>query len=243
MGARNDFAAPPMRSPLMELDSTQPGELEIQWPAEDGFGFEVPDDLRARVKRELEPGERLLWAAASRPRPTPLGSKFFLGCAAVPALFAIATLGFANGFRLLGSPPPNNEGAPVMVGIVALTAALMLSTGLCITWANRPAAARRMAQTCYAVTDRRAILWVPDVKTDAVRVISVHRGDIEGVVRAELPDGSGDLEIASAHYVGHVPWHPFGFRNVPDVRRVELIVRNNLVTNHRSKERRETESE
>src|SRR5262249_30730095 len=147
--------------------------------------------------------------------------------------------GFANGFGYLGSPPPHNEAAPVMIGIVAFTAALMLAASLSITWVSRPAEARRISQTCYAVTDRRAILWVPDAKTEAVRVISVRRGDIEGAVRAELPDGSGDLEMSTTRYVGHVPWHPFGFRYVPDVRRVELIVRNNLVTSDRSKERRD----
>jgi hypothetical protein len=81
--------------------------------------------------------------------------------------------------------------------------------------------------------------WIPDTKTDAVRVISVHRGEFEKVVRAELPDGSGDLEISLEHYVGHMRWLPFGFRNVPDVRRVEQIVRKNLITNERAEKRSE----
>jgi hypothetical protein len=225
----------------MGLDSDQPGNVDMPWPSDDGLGSEVSQDLRARVKRELEPGERLLWATMSRPRPIPLGAKFFLGCAAFPVFIIVAAAAFANGFGHLGAPPRANEAAPVMLGMIMVTFAIMLTAGLSITWFSRPADARRISQTCYAVTDRRAILWVPDAKTDAVRIISVRRGEIESVIRAERPDGSGDLEMWTRGYVGHFPWHPFGFRNVPDVRRVELIVRNNLVTHDSSKKRPDRE--
>ena len=36
--------------------------------SDDDFDDGLSDDLRARVKGELEPGERLLWAARSDPR-------------------------------------------------------------------------------------------------------------------------------------------------------------------------------
>jgi hypothetical protein len=216
--------------------------MDVPWPSDDGLGSEVSHDLRARVKRELEPGERLLWVAMSRPRPIPLGAKFFWGCAAVPLLITLAAAACANGFGHFGAPPRGNDAGPVMIGIVLTTLTIMLAAWLSITWFSRPAELRRMSQTRYAVTDRRAILWVPDAKTDAVRVISVQRGEIESVVRVELPDGSGDLEMWTSGYVGPFPWHPFGFRNVPDVRRVELIVRNNLVILDSSKKRRDRES-
>jgi hypothetical protein len=199
----------------------------------------IDDDLRARVKAELEPGERPLWASMAYPQVAPLGAKFFLGALAAPLLVVLALCAFANGLGHLGPLPRANDAAPIVLGIVAFTFALMLTVGLCIHATNRWAETRRMSKTCYAVTDRRAILWVPDPKSGAVRVISVLRGQIDGVVRAELPDGSGDLEMTCDQYLGHCSWYPFGFRHVPNVRRVEQIVRSNLMTNERAKKPRE----
>jgi hypothetical protein len=172
---------------------------------------------------------------------TPLGAKFFAGWAAVPILIAGTVAGFANGLGYFGPLPRANEAAPIMGGVALFTIAGALAVLLSGHWINRRVEMRRMSKTCYAVTDRRAILWVPDTKTEAVRVLSVFRGEIESVVRAELPDGSGNLEISVSHYVGYSPWHPFGFRHVPDVRRVEQIVRNNLVTKEGSVRGRESD--
>ncbi len=223
----------------MELGSAETDQLGSPWATNDELGSDVSDDLRERVKRELEPGERPLWASKADPPSAPLGAKFFVGLAAVPALILLALACYANGMGHLGPPARANEPAPIFMGIVASTLASALASGLFVNWTNRRVEKRRMAKTCYAVTDQRAILWIPDTKTVAVRVISVHRGEFQKVVRAELPGGSGDLEISPEHYVGHLPWHPFSFRNVPDVRRVEQIVRKNLITNLRAEKRSE----
>jgi hypothetical protein len=110
---------------------------------EDGLN----DDLRARVKNELEPGERLLWAGR-----------------------------------------------------------------------------HRLVNTCYAITDRRVIMWTPEPRGDAVGVQALGRGQIKSLVRIERPDGSGHLEF----------YGRFKFTYVPEVRRVEQIVRSNLMTSEPS---------
>jgi len=91
---------------------------------------------------------------------------------------------------------------------------------------------RRQAEVCYAVTDRRAIFWNPEPRSDGVRVMSVRRGEIQRVVRVERPDGSGHLEFSPS---AHVPYYPYpnGFQHIPEVRRVEYIVRNNLIRDER----------
>jgi hypothetical protein len=229
-----------IEDPVLMPDQTRTHERqELPAPDDSALWSGLDDDLRARVKAELEPGERPLWASMAYLKATPLGPKFFLGSMAAPALIVLAYCAIANGLGHLGPPPRANDAAPIVLGIVAFMFALMLAAGLSIRATNGWAERRRMSKTCYAVTDRRAILWIPDPKTGAVRVISVLRGQIDGVVRAELPDGSGDLEIACDQYLGHCPWYPFGFRNVPDVRRVEQIVRTNLIVDGWPKKRRE----
>src|SRR5262249_28710721 len=156
---------------------------------------------------ELEPGERPLWASAAHFRPASLGAREVGGWAGVPVLVVVAILCFANGMGHFGPLLRANDAAPIFIGIVSSMLAFALAAGAFANGTNRRVERRRMANTCYAVTDQRAILWVADPKTDAVRVISIHRGDISYVVRAELPDGSGDLEISPLRYVGHVPWH------------------------------------
>ncbi len=50
---------------------------------------DLNDDLRLRIKRELDPGERLLWAASSVVPPFHLGRGFL--CLVAVALFLIVS--------------------------------------------------------------------------------------------------------------------------------------------------------
>src|SRR5262249_847642 len=96
-------------------------------------------------------------------------------------------------------------------------------------WNNRRVQRRRQENVCYAVTDRRAVMWIPEPKSDAVRVLSVPGGQIKNLERVERPDGSGNLEFPWPRHSRQLPWKPYGFEHIPDVRRVEQIVRNNLL--------------
>jgi hypothetical protein len=87
-----------------------------------------------------------------------------------------------------------------------------------------------MANTCYAVTNRRAIVWTPELNSDAMRVQALGRPLLKNLVRVERPDGSGHLQFSDEPpdlEFGY--YHRFMFAHIREVRRVEQIVRNNLM--------------
>src|SRR4051794_29960999 len=55
---------------------------DASFAAAGDFDDSLTDELRARFKGELEPGERLLWAARSSPPPVPLGAGYFIASGA-----------------------------------------------------------------------------------------------------------------------------------------------------------------
>jgi hypothetical protein len=63
----------------------------------DGFADELPDELRARVKRELKPGERLLWAARSYPPIELRGPGFYFACIGTHVFLGVGILCLASG--------------------------------------------------------------------------------------------------------------------------------------------------
>ena len=88
----------------------------------------------------------------------------------------------------------------------------------------------RQANTYYAVTDRRAISWIPESKDGSVRVRSLGPKRIQEVARVERPDGSGTLEFTLPRVNPDYPVTTEAFKHIPEVRRVEQLVRNHLTT-------------
>lgn len=194
----------------------------------DELGDGLDELLRARVKGELEPGERLLWAGRSMPPAARFSVAYF-------AWFAVAMIFLGFGLfgiiHALSAPRPRfNNDDPSM----AMGTALSVIGGIILTCTIASAVAKRLQAAretgiCYAVTDRRAISWEPEDKGDAVRVQSWTKGRIGDVVRVERPDGSGSLEFTLAQDTRFY-WPPAGFQHIAEVRRVEQIVRHNLTT-------------
>jgi hypothetical protein len=93
------------------------------------------------------------------------------------------------------------------------------------------------ASACYAITERRAIIWTPDRRGNAVRIRTFPRGEIRNLVRVQTPDGSGSLLFARRACVSPEDFDvnslEDGFRHIRAVRRVEQLVRSNLVTSDR----------
>ena len=194
----------------------------------DGFDS-LTDDLRARVKSELEPGERLLWAARSEPPAVRFGFGFYaLGVIAAVLLI----LGAIGMLRALDSGR-SSDGSEVVAGMIFAGISSVIIIGLIGNRVSRVDQWSRAASVCYAITDRRAIIWTPVPKSNAVRIQTIPRGDIRSLVRVENPGGSGSVLFStggdSRSGEIHVDWYPHGFRNVPDVRRVEQIVRNTML--------------
>jgi hypothetical protein len=201
----------------------------VPFPANaDDFGDDLNEDLRARVKTELEPGERLLWAGRSMP-PHPRLSVAYNAWFTVGMLFL--GFGLAAIVRALSLPRPrfNESDSTMGLGIGLGVVGSIILVCAAASWISERLKAARESTVCYAVTDRRAISWVPEDSGDAVRVHSWPKGRIGDVVRVERPDGSGNLEFTltkdSRYY-----WPPAGFNHIREVRRVEQIVRHNLTT-------------
>ena len=182
--------------------------------------------LLGRLKPELKPGERLLWASrGDRPSPTearrsPRGGfawAFRLGLAAV-ACFLIAAVLVSNRLEEVA------VGA-VVIGLVAglfSGAVLLGSIASALAWSAERA---RLAHRIYALTDARALILEPMPRSSAVIVHTFPKGSIrpEDLTRMQYPDGSGDLVFRAA-LVG-----PGGFYGVADVRQVDHLVRQFLI--------------
>ena len=69
--------------------------------------------------------------------------------------------------------------------------------GLIGNWRSRAKEHERASRALYAITDRRAIIWSPEPKGNAVRIRTIPRGEIYNLVRLENPDGSGSVLFSS----------------------------------------------
>ena len=194
----------------------------------DDFGPSLAEDAHARVKAELEPGERLLWAARSAPPPMPMGMGYFVAAAFALIFLCLGILVLAQAMG--GSRARSNRVSEIPVGIgVTFMGCAIVVTAIGIR-VSEVLAQGRQARSYYALTDRRAIAWLPEPRGDAIRVRSLPRGQVRSVTRIERPDGSGTLEFILSPGCPDYFFHGTGMVHIPEVRRVEQIVRNFLVT-------------
>lgn len=200
------------------------------WPAAAGIGDELSEELRGRVKTELDPGERLLWAARPILKPPLPVTGFVAGGLTAALLLGVALVCFA--FSLRDARPPGNRGeipGTVGLGLLCFCAAVVVILGLWASVGQRRVATAKRGGTLYALTDRRAIIWSPE-RRGAVKFETVARGSITGVYRREFPDGTGDVLFRGPGYNPELEYDgPTGFESVADVRRVEEQVRRTLV--------------
>src|SRR5262245_39436647 len=154
----------------------------------------LPPELDALVQSELSRDERLLWVGQPQPR------RYLLY--AIPImLFGIPFAGFAVFWMLVASgvlfgAAPNVKGAPAN-GLGAFFACFPLFglPFLLVGWGRLTSpiwmlrAARR---TCYALTDRRAIIWEPRWAR-GYSVLSFGPDRMTRLRRNQHADGSGDL--------------------------------------------------
>jgi hypothetical protein len=193
----------------------------------DEFESRLDDDRRACIKAELEPGERLLWAASSDPPPEGFGWGYLLFGAIAAFLFLLGTTALADAFGRFGRRPPEQ---PTVVGGLAFygfsgAIVIALFAHLIKSRAERRAA----ANVFYAVTDRRMISWVPVVAMRGVRVRSLPKSQIVDVMRVQRSDGSGTLEFVCSAATSRYNYHSNEFKDIAEVHRVEQIVRKNLI--------------
>jgi hypothetical protein len=181
---------------------------------------------RALLKRELGPGERLLWAAESTMPPFPLGAGYLVGA-------SIAIAPSAMGINLLYAYwQPLGKIEHLTGSMCWLAFGAILTACLVANARGRLKERRRKGEALSAITDRRAIVWLPEPTGDAIRIQTLARGHVGNLTRIERMDGSGTLEFSKTPNDFEY-YNRFAFENVPDVRRAEQIVRNNLMTSER----------
>lgn len=192
----------------------------------DGIDCDLAESVRGRVKGELDPGERLLWAGQPQPRPEPV-SAGMVGCGAFGGLLAVASLALlTEAFRTTSA---DNSIAFRVWGVIALVATI--ASGLICLSGQRQRRSRRetLEGSLYALTDRRAILWLPQNDRKGLAVHSIPRGQVARVHRVEYPDGTGDVRFTMTRDT-YDHWNvPTGFHGIPDVRRVEEQARRTLI--------------
>jgi hypothetical protein len=188
---------------------------------------ELSDAIRSRVKSELHPGERLLWASGSLPRVASPGVGTVITSLVTLGLFCHAIASLCQ----IAQNPLGPVGPFAGTGIMSGIACAILSLCLFGAWHHRRSERRKASETLYALTDRRAIIWRPSYKKGGVEIYTIPRGKVVNVHRIEYADGHGDV-IFSYQRVGDDEvggWRPIGFEGVVEVRRVEELVRRTLL--------------
>ena len=186
---------------------------------------ELTDHLRALIKPELETGERLLWAEQPWRVPIPRSPSGMRGAGVVTLSFLATSLGLMMARIGLG-PEFDFLGVAAAVGfLLVLIFGLVWFLGA-VVLGIRHLLRRILRRPTYALTDRRAIIWLPMAGSDALEIRVFSRGSIrpDGIRRIQRPDGSGDLLFVPSGLA------PNGFLGVEHVRQVESLVRRHLVT-------------
>jgi hypothetical protein len=187
----------------------------------------LPEGLIEFVKPELQPGERLLWAAIQQPRPTRTGRPPWTSSYYAVVLIGLSLALFFVAFGPLRQHFLFAEGFIVLAGMVFAIVGIIAGLIAVGSWIERWAIGGRTYRKMYAVTDRRAVIWIPQSDSGAVEVHTMARGTIAMVNRLEYPDGSGDVNFLLV--AGLSPSGPNRFEGVSEVRRVEDLARRTLI--------------
>lgn len=186
-------------------------------------------DLEARVQAELAPGEKVLWVGQPRVRRAMLAGLpivlFGIPWTAFAVFWVALALGMgANAKQGGGGFPGGLDFCFPLFGLPFIVVGLAMITSP--YWIRRAA-----ANTCYAVTDRRAILWEPRFR--GMRVRSYMPEQLTRISRTEYSDGSGDLVfeelLADYRAPNRSPYGRAGFMGIEHVHDVENLIRKTLL--------------
>jgi len=182
----------------------------------------LPPELAQRLQSELQPGEILVWTG--QPDPNLLARRgliftvFGIIFLAVPLFITAVLLLLALVSRSF---------LPLCIGVLLVPFFLV---GAFITFTplwNRRAAAKSL----YAITNRRAIIWQRTLFSLNVRSFSP--GQLGGMSRRELGNGSGDLIFYQSTYRnmdGDRRTQSDGFFALRNVHDVDSLLRATLLT-------------
>jgi len=193
--------------------------------AGDAERIEIPEDLLAWIKPELEPGERLVWASRADRGSSPRGWRGHrAGAAWAAGWLAVGIASIVGSFRS-SAWARQAEAGLTAIGIIFGTVGMLLGFGTLASLVGAVRERRLRGRRFYALTDRRAIVWSPVAGSDAVTVHVYPRGSIrpEQIERTQFPDGGGTLAILGGFSIHGK------FEGIAEARRVEELVRRFLV--------------
>jgi hypothetical protein len=203
---------------------------------ETSTGEPLPPELATRVESELAQGERLVWVGQPLPGlyrlqsiPMLIIGIFFLG-------FSLLWLALTAGVGLIGAGAAGQADPAAGLGIggffscFALFGLLPLAIGIFLVTA--PLWTGSMARrTVYALTDRRAIIFEPQLFR-TVQVRSYTAAGLGAMSRTERGDGSGDLvfdEYTTRGSNNSTTTTRRGFLAIANVHQVEGLIRKTLL--------------
>lgn len=196
----------------------------------------LPADLEGRVRSELQEGERVLWFGQPL-TGTPIRMGVLVALVAgLPSLvfglvWFVMTSGMLSlfGFEVKGKP----VGFPAFAICLSLFGLPIVLVGLGLMaapyWFWRQA-----RRTCYAVTDRRAILWTAG-KVAGWSIRSYPPDSLAKLHRVEKSDGSGDLVFEEQVSITGDDQQTArtvqrGFMGIENVHEVEKLLRRALLS-------------
>jgi hypothetical protein len=194
------------------------------WDACEDRDDRIEPGLFGRIKAELDPTEYLLWA--DRPVPPRANRIPFVPAMFVSVIACLSGFSLAAMFGLVGQAGLDQRTLVIALGLAPSVLCGMIVAHQISLVIRRWLKRRRLARLVYAVTDHRAIVAQIDRRSGELTASSLLPGDAVDTRRFENPDGSGDLYFLGR---GREQWLPFGFFEVPQVNRVEALVRETLL--------------
>lgn len=220
-----EHSAPPTSPDAGRPDTSQPQRFH-------GQGYSgLPAEMAVRVRDELTPGEAVVWTGQPSHRVTLLNVLRGALVAVIPSV----VVGILVVVFLVPKGNPPNAG-----GVATVSLFIVLAASVCGPLPSAFVAYHRGAKTCYVLTNRRAIVWVPgffgegEFDSYTVAVLQLMRRRDSWFV----PE-AGDLVFRTQTIV-HV-WSDgrqshrsaqvtrYGFLGIDDVRSVEKLIRHTLI--------------
>jgi hypothetical protein len=214
-------SAPAPAAPQARTEPSLPASEEVL--AQSGLS----DPERERLTKELESGERLLWAGKPSAGIAFIRAWFMSGglwFGAVILLIMLILMGNTSGFRGLGAVVL----ILLLIGIAGLTGA-----GFVIPFGTRWYKRR----TTYAASTKRALAWVPNW-FGKIQFVTYDAADMAKLYRVEIAKSEGGVgNLIFGSFIkkkktkdGYVETtYIYGFWLVPGVARVEKLLREHLV--------------
>jgi hypothetical protein len=220
VGGPNGHPAAPAPAARPKADLLSPHEVLEQ--------STLSPQERERLEGELDSGERLLWAGKPSARVA-----FIHGWLAAAGLYSGAVMLLVILLVMNGTGALRDTGGLILLLLLVLGIVGLVAAGSAVPFVKRWY--KRL--TTYAVTNKRALAWVPDW-FGKVKFVSYDPGDMAKLYRVQvstLEGGVGNLIFGSFHKDKKTKegiertTYIYGFWLVPEAARIEKLMREHLV--------------